>query len=1367
MDKKIKILLIEDSADDAILIKRKLESSPKSHYAITSAKTLEDGLAYITTDAPDLIISDLGLPDSHGLDTVKRILEKALHIPLVVLSGIDDESVAIRAVQAGAQDYLVKGQIENPQMERSLNYSIERARLLAEIEKRHQEVMSYQANMHRVLDKNTDAILVVNKDKRILFTNPATAELMGRKQKDLIKENFKYKLSTGKTIEIEIEQPDKKIKTADMSVVDIDWEGNPAYLVSIHDITQRKDMETALKNSEEKFAAVFRSSPDIIVIADLKTGKFIETNDSLTRVTGYTREETIGHLASDFKMFASPEDEAKLDRLFKEHGGFKLEEFSYRMKSGEIRQWLSSAEIFNIGDNQYVMTVSMDITERKRMEQAVAESEEKFSKVFRESPEVIIISTLEDGILLDVNDTFLRLTGYSRDELIGKNTSTLNLWVDSQDRAAMIKMLKEKGTVSNLEYKFRMKSGETRTWLFSAEIINIGGKLHMLSVAADITERKKMEDKLRFSDIVLKSIREGVMVIDTDHKITHWNDICEQMFGVKASDAIGKLAVDVLHAIEDYEGQNVARIELLSTKGFNREEQHYLTQHGDIWADIQVQPIESKGKQYGWLTLLSDITARKKMEEALKQSETKYRELIDTSSDAIISADQKMAVTIWNKGAEKIFGYSEKEMLGQPVLKIVPAFMKPGMTAGFNGFTKTGESQIINQIVDLTGIGKGDRHIPIELSVSSRKAGDAYIATAIIRDITQRKEAENALKTSEEKYRELIDTSSDAIITTDANMVVTLWNTGAEQIIGYTEKEMLGKPFTNVVPEPARDMVLNGFKEFVNKGVPGIGDGVREFMAVRKNGTMIPVEISMSTRMDGETVIATGIMRDITPRKQAEEDLKRSEEKYRELINTSNDAIVSVDSQMQFVLWNKGAEKMLGYKEKEILGLSLLTIFPEESQKDVARELVLLKQTGSSKTINKPFETNLLRKDCSMVPVEIAISTRKSDDKIISTAIMRDITIRKQAEEKIRESEERYRDLFENATDLIQSCNAEGKFVYVNKAWRTSLGYREAEVPDLILWDIIKPEHVAQCKEILQRVISGETVTNIETAFVAKDGKVINVEGNVNPIRKDDKVIATRAIFHDINVRKEAEEKLKQIDQMKSEFLSNVSHELRTPLQSISGFTKLIMNGEVPEKETQQEFLQIIDRETSHLGNLINGLLDMSRLEAGRFQINRTPVAIRDTILDSLKMFQSLAQQKNIELTKNIPENIPEMNLDIERIRQVIVNLLSNAVKFSDPGGSVKIKAETTDNELIFQVADHGTGIREENMKHLFERFYREEGEKVRGGTGLGLYISKQIIDAHGGRIWAESKAGEGSTFSFALPLNGKGFESKGVNEHG
>jgi len=175
----------------------------------------------------------------------------------------------------------------------------------------------------------------------------------------------------------------------------------------------------------------------------------------------------------------------------------------------------------------------------------------------------------------------------------------------------------------------------------------------------------------------------------------------------------------------------------------------------------------------------------------------------------------------------------------------------------------------------------------------------------------------------------------------------------------------------------------------------------------------------------------------------------------------------------------------------------------------------------------------------------------------------------------------------------------------------------------------------------------------------------------------------------------------------------------------------------------------------------------LSRLESGRFKINKTLIPIRDTILDSVKSFHSLARDKDINLNEDIPPQLPEMEVDGERMRQVVINLLSNAIKYSDPGGSVTIKVEKRGEELLFQISDCGVGMSREALHHLFERFYRAEDKLARGGTGLGLYITRQIIEAHGGQIWAESKLGEGSTFSFTLPLNGKGGNVHGKENSG
>ena len=247
-----------------------------------------------------------------------------------------------------------------------------------------------------------------------------------------------------------------------------------------------------------------------------------------------------------------------------------------------------------------------------------------------------------------------------------------------------------------------------------------------------------------------------------------------------------------------------------------------------------------------------------------------------------------------------------------------------------------------------------------------------------------------------------------------------------------------------------------------------------------------------------------------------------------------------------------------------------------------------------------------------------------------------------------------------------------------------------------------------------------------------------------------------------VEEKRRAEEALRELDRMKSEFISNVSHELRNPLHSIQGFTKLLLEGKVPYPEIQKEFLSIIDKQSERLGALIDGLLDMSRLESGRFQIQKQCLTIRDIIYQSVKSFYSLASDKGIVISEDISATLPEIEADGERVSQVMVNLLSNAIKFSNGGRSVMVRGEVKDGELVVQVTDHGIGISKEAMPHLFERFYRAEDSRARGGAGLGLYISKQIIEAHGGRIWVESKVGEGTTVSFALSLDQAGGDSHG-----
>jgi PAS domain S-box-containing protein len=283
------------------------------------------------------------------------------------------------------------------------------------------------------------------------------------------------------------------------------------------DITQRKKAEEALRESEEKFSKAFHASPLMITITNRREGKFIDVNDSFVLTTGYSREDFIGHAGNDKNIWVKPEELKRMARLMQEQGKIRNEEYTLRMKSGEIRKWLCSADIITIGGEPCSIAVAADITDRKKAEAALRESEEKFSIAFHSSPATIAITTLKDGRYIDVNDSYINAMGYTSKELVGRTATDVDTWVRPEDRARLFKVLKEHGRVSNEEFDFRMKSGEIRTWLFSAEKIDIAGEPCLIGVSVDITERKKAEEKLK--EVLVNLERSGEKLAATNKEL--------------------------------------------------------------------------------------------------------------------------------------------------------------------------------------------------------------------------------------------------------------------------------------------------------------------------------------------------------------------------------------------------------------------------------------------------------------------------------------------------------------------------------------------------------------------------------------------------------------------------------------------------------------------------------------------------------------------------------------------------------------------------------------------------------------------------------------------------------------------------------
>jgi protein-histidine pros-kinase len=370
------------------------------------------------------------------------------------------------------------------------------------------------------------------------------------------------------------------------------------------------------------------------------------------------------------------------------------------------------------------------------------------------------------------------------------------------------------------------------------------------------------------------------------------------------------------------------------------------------------------------------------------------------------------------------------------------------------------------------------------------------------------------------------------------------------------------------------------------------------------------------------------------------------------------------------------------------------------------------------------------------------------------------------AEEKLRfAAEERYKNLFDSANDAVVTIDLEDKVTAWNKAAEKIFGWKAEEVMGKKLCSLIVPKELqAEREQLINRALSGVPVMWIESVRLRRDGGKIDVSLTISPILDaGGQVAGFSGIIRDITERKRAEEmrleigRLEAATRAKSEILAHMSHELRTPLNAIIGFSELMKQnvaGEISEKH--KRYAENILASAHHLLNLINDVLDMSKVEAGRIELVVERFSIPEAINEGLILVKEEALKRKIIIKREFDPGLQFIEADKLRFKQILFNLLSNAVKFSKPkGGTITVSTKKEGDMAKISVSDTGIGIKQEAMGKLFREFQQIDAGIARkyGGTGLGLAISKKLVELHGGKIWAESKYDEGSTFTFSLPL--------------
>jgi PAS domain S-box-containing protein len=571
--------------------------------------------------------------------------------------------------------------------------------------------------------------------------------------------------------------------------------------------------------------------------------------------------------------------------------------------------------------------------------------------------------------------------------------------------------------------------------------------------------------------------------------------------------------------------------------------------------------------------------------------------------------------------------------------------------------------------------------------------------------------------------------------------------------------------------------ITPGFEALVFKASRGIED-IYELTYFRKDGSRFPAVVSVTALRDAQDAIIGYLLigTDNTARKQAEAALLKAGALQSAIFNSANFSSIATDAKGVIQIFNVGAERMLGYTAAEVMN-KITPADISDPQEVIARAKALSVELGTpitpgfealvfkaSRGIEDIYELTYFRKDGSRFPAVVSVTAlRDAQDAIIGYLLIgTDNTARKLVEEERKKLDQRLRDqqfytrsLIESNIDALMATDPLGIITDVNKQMEALTGCTRDELIGAPFKSYFTDPERAEAG--IKLVLSEKKVTDYELTACARDGKKTEVSYNVTTFYdRDRRLQGVFATARDVTERKRFEQSLQEANRMKSEFLANMSHELRTPLNGIIGFTEFLIDEKPgPLKPKQKEYLGDVLNSARHLLQLINDVLDLAKVEAGKMELHPETFPVHKAVEEVAAVIKGIAQKKHIAVGIEIGAGLDAVTLDQHKFKQVLYNLLSNAVKFSDDGGQVAVRAQRLDRRQIeVQVRDTGIGIKAEDINRLFTEFEQLDSGTARRfeGTGLGLALTKKIIEFQGGRISVESELGKGSVFTVVLP---------------
>jgi PAS domain S-box-containing protein len=761
------------------------------------------------------------------------------------------------------------------------------------------------------------------------------------------------------------------------------------------------------------------------------------------------------------------------------------------------------------------------------------------------------------------------------------------------------------------------------------------------------------------------------------------------------------------------------------------------------------------------------VAGQRQAEANRRRSEEQFGQLVAGVSDyAVFLLDRQGNIRTWNAGAERIKGYRPEEIIGQHFSRFYP---REAVASGWPSH-ELSVAAVTGRFEDEGWRVRKDGSrfwANVVITALRDPTGELRGFLKITRDLTDRKQAEEKVRLSEERFRLMVEGVKDyAIFMLDPEGRIATWNAGAERLKGYTADEIIGQHFSRFYPQEA---VERGWPAEELRRAAADGRIEDEGWRVRKDGSRFWANVVITALRDPTGTLRgfAKVTRDLTERRQAEEsarrllqeqaarlaaeeaalEIERQRQQLHVTLTSICDAVVVTDADGLITFHNPVAAGLTGWQPHEAAGQPLDRVCPvinESTGQEIENPVRQVFRERS--VIALANHTALVTRDGREIPIEDSAAPIRGPDGSVAGAVLvfRDVTEARRA----AEARSRLAAIVESSDDAIIGQTLDGRITTWNRGAERLYGYTAAEAVGRSLSMLAPHDHPDELPAILERLRRGEDIEHFETVRLRKDGSRVDVSLTISAIRNaEGRLIGASKIARDITSRKEE-------DRRKTEFLALLAHELRTPLSPLRNGLHILQLA-ADDRQTVEQVRSSMQRQLQHLIRLVDDLLDVSRISEGKLRLRKERISLAEVVQFALEVCGAVKEQER-ELTVTLPEEPLHVEADRNRLAQALCNLLHNAVKYSDRGTSIRLSVERQGGEAVIRVKDSGVGIPAPLLSRVFEMFWQVDRtlEKSQGGLGVGLTIVKRLVELHGGAVEANSEGpGKGSEFVIRLPV--------------